>query len=448
MTHRTIALIITSLTALCFSAGCGRGDGRVAPGDWPAFRGGVRRLGTDGESALPDRAPAVAWVFADGRANFPVTFWSSPLVQGGRLYVGGGVVSPFGTRGDIYCLDPTRTDAAGRPPIVWKHKVGRLVFSSPALAGGVLVCGEGTHTDTDTRLYALQADATDPRGRRLWDFPVAGTFEASPTIAGGKVYVGTGDDFYCLDLRTGKPLWRAVIVDVLSSPAVASGMVYVGSGRNEQAKDPARRGQGQRLVALDADTGRVRWSKPLPYACSSPITYADGRVVAGCGQGTFVAARGGGAAGQVVCYDAATGRPLWARSLPDNILAAIPVQNGLVHVACRNGRYYLLALADGRVVWEYKVDRSLLASPIVAGGRVLLVSCRGVACCLDFKARKLLWRMDLPKAGGVKKVSDVLSSPVLSAGRIYVGLASRGLICLSQDASSAATAPSQRGAAP
>lgn len=316
MTHRLIVLTLTSLTALWLSAGCGGGSEGLERGDWPAFRGGARRLGTDGESALPDRPPAVAWVFADGRTNFPVTFWSSPLVRAGRLYVGGGVVSPFGTRGDIYCLDVTRTGPAGRPAVAWKHKVNRLVFSSPALAGGVLVCGEGTHTDTQTRLYALQADADDPQGRRIWHFPVEGTLEASPTIAGGKVYVGTGDDFYCLDLRTGKPLWQAVVVDVLSSPAVAGGVVYVGSGRSEQAKDPSRRLQGRRLVALDADTGRVRWSKPLRYACSSPITHADGRVVAGSGKGTFVAARGGGAAGQVVCHDAATGKPLWALRFP------------------------------------------------------------------------------------------------------------------------------------
>jgi outer membrane protein assembly factor BamB len=429
---------VSFTTALILLAAIGHfpraceGDGAAASlaGDWPMFRGSNQRLGTDGTSTLPQTPPVVAWVFTDGKPNFPVTFWSSPFVSRGRLYVGGGVLSPFGTRGYIYCLNPFEIDAITRKPkVIWKHKVRTLVFSSPSLARGIVVCGEGTHTDTGARLYALKATSDRPEGRRIWRFQVPGTVEASPCVVGRSVYFGAGDDFYCLDLDTGRQRWKATIIDVLSSPAFANGMIYVGSGRSGRARPENRHLQGQQLLGLAANTGQIRWRRKLPFPCSSPVTYVDGRLVAGAGKGSFVL-RQAGSAGQVICHDAATGRPLWSRSLPGNVLAAIPVQQGLVHVACRNGRYYLLALSDGRLLWEYKCGRALLASPVVSGDRALLVSCRGMAHCVDFKRKTILWKLDLPRAGGLEKTSQVFSSPVLVDGGIYAGLGSRGLICL------------------
>ena len=428
VTTRGMSLVLLAASVLS-AAGCNHAT--QFAGDWPMFRGGPARLGADGASSLPDRPPAVAWVFTDGTARLPVTFWSSPIVRGQRLYVGGGALSPFGTRGYIYCLDVSGAGAGPQPPrVLWKHKVDKLVFSSPALTAGIVLCGEGTHTDTDTALYALQSDSPDPQGQRLWRFQVPGPVEASPCVDGGRVYFGTWDDFHCLDLRTGRPLWKATVVDVLSSPVVANGMVYVGSGRSEQARPENRAVPGRQLLALDAATGLVRWREALPYACSSPITYADGRLIAGAGKGTFILAGAGRSAGAVICHDAATGRPLWSRQLPDNVLAAIPVAAGLVHAACRDGKYYLMSLADGQLLWEYAADAALLASPIVSGDRVLLLSSKGVAHCLDVKARSLLWKLDLPQAAGQPKTAQVFSSPMLAGGHIYVGLADRGLVCL------------------
>jgi outer membrane protein assembly factor BamB len=428
----TAAILLSLLGAFGGCAG-GRLAAPAMPDEWPMFRGGPERLGGDGRSDLPTGPPSVAWVFTDGKPNLPVTFWSSPLVHDKKLYVGGGVLSVFGTRGTIYCLDPYAIDPATKKPrVIWKHKTGMLVFSSPSLADGLVLCGEGTHTDTGAQLYALKAGSDKPEGESSWEFKVPGTVEASPCVSGGRVYFGTGDDFHCLDLKTGEERWKVTIVDVLSSPVPTSrdGLVFVGSGRSEMARPENRKLEGQQLLALNAATGEVRWRQPLRFPCNSPITYAEGgRIVAGMGKGTFIVT-GGRSAGEVICHDAKTGRQLWSSPLKDNVLAAIPVQHGRVHVACRDGTYYLLDLADGRVLWEYKCDAALLASPVVSGSRVLLISCKGVAHCLDFRNKALLWTLDLPQAAGLKKTTEAFSSPVLADGRIYVGLGSLGLVCL------------------
>ena len=422
---------IASATILTLLLGALAASAEDAPVDWPMFRGGPQRLGTDGRSTLPAAAPTVAWTFTDGKPNIPVTFWSSPIVVGRKLYVGGGVLSVFGTRGYVYCIDPYAIDpATKKPAVLWKHKTGMLVFSSPSLAGGLVLSGEGTHTDTGAKLYALKAASAKPEGEPAWEFAVAGTVEASPCVSGSRVYFGTGDDFRCLDLATGREAWKTTIVDVLSSPVVADGLVFVGSGRSEMARPENRKLEGQQLLALDAATGEVRWRQPLRFPCNSPITCADGgRIVAGMGKGTFIVT-GGRSAGEVICHDAKTGRQLWSRPLKDNVLAAIPVEKGRVHVACRDGAYVLLDLADGSVLWEYACDAPLLASPVVSGDRVLLVSSKGVAHCLDFRNKTLLWTLDLAQSAGLKKTAEVFSSPVLADGRIYVGLAASGLVCL------------------
>jgi outer membrane protein assembly factor BamB len=66
------------------------------------------------------------------------------------------------------------------------------VFSSPAVAGGVVYAGSA-----DGNLYALDA-AT---GARLWSAATGGSVYASPAVTNGTVYVGSTDgNVYAYDL--------------------------------------------------------------------------------------------------------------------------------------------------------------------------------------------------------------------------------------------------------
>jgi outer membrane protein assembly factor BamB len=182
------------------------------------FRGGPARLGHDGSGELPETRPSLAWVFHDGTNNVPATFWSSPLVDSNRLYVGGSMVSVFGTGGSIYGLSTTDLDpVTGKPRLLWKHKAQFAVFSSPALARGLVVCGEGLHTDKGARLYALKADTAAASTNRLaWDFKVEGTLETSPCVEGDRIYFGSADDVYCVELGTGRQVWKATAIGALT----------------------------------------------------------------------------------------------------------------------------------------------------------------------------------------------------------------------------------------
>ena len=100
------------------------------------------------------------------------------------------------------------------------------------------------------------------------------------------------DVVICLDLETGKTLWKSEVPgkatgrNSSSTPCVAEGRVFaIGSGR---------------AYCVDAETGKEIWSTQLKVksAATSPM-FADGLVV-------FVA-------GQLMALDAATGELKWTQ---------------------------------------------------------------------------------------------------------------------------------------
>jgi glucose dehydrogenase len=84
---------------------------------------------------------------------------------------------------------------------------------------------------------------------RPWFFDTRGWVFSSPAVADGVVYVGSGShNVYALDAVTGARRWTYDAGDTLgSSPVVSGGVVYIGS--------PDRR-----VHAIDAATGDRRWT--------------------------------------------------------------------------------------------------------------------------------------------------------------------------------------------
>ena len=83
----------------------------------------------------------------------------------------------------------------------------------------------------DKKVYALDRDT----GTEAWSFVTEGMVDASPVVAGGRVYVGclasTGE-FYVLDLTTGKQVQQLTLDGaVTGSAAVGPDCVIVGTAR-------------------------------------------------------------------------------------------------------------------------------------------------------------------------------------------------------------------------
>ncbi|MFB9587490.1 serine/threonine-protein kinase [Streptomyces racemochromogenes] len=141
---------------------------------------------------------------------------------------------------ELTALDKT----AGEP--VWRHRLSGV--PSFTVSGECLVVGGGG------RLRALHL----PSGTPLWSWPRgydAGAPAAPDQAAGGPVHVLDGGVLRALDRRKGYELWRFEPGVPAAGLLVDDGVVYAAAYRAEQGWDV--------VFALDAESGAVRWQRPV-----------------------------------------------------------------------------------------------------------------------------------------------------------------------------------------
>ncbi|XVQ11462.1 protein kinase domain-containing protein [Spirillospora sp. CA-255316] len=321
--------------------------------------------GTTTRRASGDRAPL--WTY--GSPDSANEHWFTiPTVVGNAVYLG----STLG----VHALDCAR----GR--LLWTANRGAPVRS------GVSALGAETVLVTDGRLWALRA--TDGTPEPGWREPVV-DFTGAPVAVGEQVFVfDTVGYLSAYEGRTGRRQWRVRLADPGDveqvrargglDPVVAGGLVYVAPGGvfavdpkaravrwrfGEATAVPAVRGgvvytaDSDRVHALDAARGTVRWSRAVGARLSSGVTVADGLVLAGDD------------AGRLHALDAATGRPRWRLDTNGPLRAAPVAAAGTVFAGSDNDRLYAVATADGRVRWSHPVGRQTQVRAQVWRDRVL-----------------------------------------------------------------------------
>ena len=134
------------------------------------------------------------------------------------------------------------------------------------------------------------------------------SMEVAPVVVNGVMYITTSyNHVYAVDAATGKQFWHykhkmGPITTYCCGPnnrgvAVYRDIVYMGT-------------LDAKLVALDAKTGKLLWSKQiadpeLGYSETMAPVVADGKVLIGTNGGEY------GIRGFVKAYDARNGEPLW-----------------------------------------------------------------------------------------------------------------------------------------
>jgi outer membrane protein assembly factor BamB len=199
-----------------------------------------------------------------------------PAIDGGRVFVGVH-------DGSVVALDESNGQ------VVWRAATAGPVDAPPAASNGRVYAVSVTPAPTHAHLYALEA-AT---GRVSWSYSAVRLSEhsSSPTVAGGRVFVGFGDvTVRAFDAATGSLLWRAPVrgdFEPTSSPASWNGGVFV-----EDAEGSVYR--------FDAGTGRRIWDfQFLSLSQSAAPMVAAGTLYAGLDDGS------------VAALDAASGHLVW-----------------------------------------------------------------------------------------------------------------------------------------
>ena len=135
------------------------------------------------------------------------------------------------------------------------------------------------------------------------------SFEASPLVKDGIMYVVTGnDDVFALNAKTGTIIWEYWSAIDQKISTVCCGWVNRGLAMGEGLLYSGQ--LDANLVALDMKTGEVKWKTALEkwengYTITSAPLYYDGIVYSGIAGGEF------GVRGRLTALDAKTGAILW-----------------------------------------------------------------------------------------------------------------------------------------
>lgn len=310
--------------------------------------------------------------------------------------------------------------------IVWKTAIPGEGWSSPVLVDENIYLTSAIGDGTNTSLRALCVNAKS--GVVQWNVEVLqpnpevaqvmhkknSLASPTPIVRDGKIYVHFGHmGTAALDL-SGKILWRQTEITYPpmhgngGSPAlVGNALVFSCDGET----DPF-------LVALDANTGRVRWKTPRNSTATRKFSFSTPLAIEVDGATQLISPTSSFVGG----YDPKDGREIWRVRYPEGFsIVTRPVfAHGLLFVSSSYMKPVLYAIkpagakgdaTDTHLVWKHDKGVPNTPSPLVVGDEIYFVSDSGIATCLDARTGGLHWSERL--GGGFS------ASPVLIENRLY-----------------------------
>jgi outer membrane protein assembly factor BamB len=276
--------------------------------------------------------------------------WSVKLKDDLSAGVGsdGNLTAVGGLKGDVYVLD-------SNGKLSWQAKAPGEIISPPLVGNGLVVV-----RTIDGQVVAFNAQT----GEQKWAYrnravPLNLRVSAGMTFAGDQAVLAgfPGGAFSAINLQSGDAFWETPVsypkgvterINDVSGPPTLIG-----------ATTCAVTFQGQ-LGCFDANSGRPMWEKP--FSSTSGIAQDDTTVV------------GGDDWSVVKAYNVATGAQTWSTDKLKNRDVSVPAMLGhAVAVGDYQGYVHFLSLDDGSFVSRVKTDGSpITAAPVLAGNTLVV----------------------------------------------------------------------------
>jgi outer membrane protein assembly factor BamB len=276
----------------------------------------------------------------------------------------------------------------------------------------------------------------------LWEFkPEKSGFEGAAVIADGKVWIGDVEGtMFCLDLATGKEIWRAKKKNgFIVSPAYRNGRVVIGDfdgqifcfssaegtvlwetelgqaiagGANFVDDMVLLTSEAGQLFALDLNSGKKLWEYATGDQLRSAATlWKDLALLGGCdGRLHKINVRTGSAEGEGLLLDGPSGS---TPAVLDTI-AIVPTQSGQVLAFDLDHGMKKWSFADAERSQEIRSSPAVAVLSEAAHQNIAVVTTRNRRVLgLEIESGKMLWE------AVVRKRCD--ASPVICDGRVWVG---------------------------
>ncbi|MEO7803640.1 MAG: PQQ-binding-like beta-propeller repeat protein [Actinomycetota bacterium] len=329
------------------------GSGIAWAQDWPMMQ---RDATHSGYSAEGFSAPLKEnWRALSGSPDNSFTTW--PVVRNGVVYVssGPGIIAVDALTGKRkWDVQPSEGQTIVSPA------VDDVAVYMPVPFG---------------RLLALAvAD-----GKELWRFQAADSLDASPTLADGRIYIGSEEakTFYAINAADGSEAWNAKLDFEPDSVAAVSQGIVVFTMEDLNSRNTTY------VVALDAGDGHEIWRIQQQVANSSPSILGDMVIL-------------GGGDLNVYALDLKTGKEVWKTSVPGkfNTQNFPAIAFGDVFMADRIGNIYRLDGTTGKRKWLFDdAEVGFVQSfPVIAGKTLFIGNGAGWLYALDTDDGRLLWK--------------------------------------------------------
>ncbi len=259
------------------------------------------------------------------------TIASSPTIANGMAYFGSydgylyAVDAPTGEEKwkfkSEHGISSTPPASNVAPSPFDPPKVKSFVYSSPAIADGVVYFGNG-----DKYLYAVDVQT----GEEKWKFKTESSVFSSPAIADGVVYFHSEEYLLALDSQTGQIKWQFEAAgEVLRSPAIAKGVGFIGS----EVARVGRRGMLEYktayLYGINIFVGQEKWKYELEsdYEMTSPPAIAGDVVYFGIEEHLYA-------------IDIQSGVLLWKYKTEGDVYTSPAIVDGVVYFGDDAGWLY------------------------------------------------------------------------------------------------------------
>jgi outer membrane protein assembly factor BamB len=345
----------------------------------------------------------------------PRLAWSAPIGEGSsrknRI-----AAAPVVAEGRVFTIDGgvtvAATSTAGAP--LWSTDLtAGFDRGGGQSGGGLAVGGERLFATTGYgELVALSAATGGILWRQELDTPASG----APATDGSTVYVsGRDGSAWALSAADGKVIWR-----VTGTPGVTG---YVGSAAptiSDRVVIFPSSG-GELLAVLKIGNGTTVWRSSLAgkrlgraYAFTPDIT--GDAVISG---GVILA---GTASGRTVALAASSGEEVWAAG--EGALGPVAPGGNSVFLVNDEARLVRLDAATGEVIWSvampYFTDEKVKRrkgiyahyGPVLAGGRVMVVSSDGLLRAFDPTDGSLTHTAAIP--------AGAATQPAVAGGTLFV----------------------------
>jgi outer membrane protein assembly factor BamB len=365
---------------------------------WPGEFGGPGVTGCRDGSRVPQKAEVI-WEWSQ-LADSPVSITASASAAADAIVVPLAAGTEFG----LACLETGHDE----PKLRWSQRILHALASAPVIAGGKVIAVTGPIDGGARQMSAFDLQA----GTLLWMVSINGVHAALPSATTDRVFVQESEDTLSGRTLDGRLIWTQNVGRMAHEVDVSGDLLVAAI-----SSPPT-------LLALDAPTGRRLWSCPLDQPAATAPAVRGNRIY--FADPTGVQARSlldgrrlwhcsGGASGLLYvdrdrfAFLDAAGKLMLGDAATGSQLALISVHQRLVQGQESSDK----SPASRVQAWDH---------PLVAGNAVLWPGPQAILAA-DLQGRNVREFFPL-------ETDAITAAPLLHAGRIYLGIAGRGLVCL------------------